>query len=154
MPIEEVSSNKKAYHEYFIEETFEAGIMLTGSEVKSLRLKRINLNDSYARVIGNEVFLINAHISPYARADGFTQAEPERTRKLLLHKREISRLIGKVREKGYTLIPTKVYFNSRGVAKVTLGLAKGKTLYDKRDTLRKRDAQKEVQRAFKTRKHS
>ncbi len=152
MPIEEVSSNKKAYFEYFIEETFEAGIVLTGSEVKSLRLKRINLNDSYARVIGDEVFLVNAHISPYAKADGFTQAEPERTRKLLLHKREVKRLIGKVREKGYTLIPTKIYFNDRGVAKVTLGLAKGKTMYDKRDTIRKRDAQKEVQRAFKAKK--
>ncbi len=152
MPIEAVSTNKKAYHEYFIEETFEAGIVLTGSEVKSLRLKRLNLNDSYARVIGNEVFLINAHVSPYAKADGFTNAEPERTRKLLLHKREITRLIGKVREKGYTLIPIKIYFNNRGIAKVTLGLAKGKTLYDKRETLRKRDAQKEVQRAFKTRK--
>jgi SsrA-binding protein len=108
--IKTVCQNKKAFHDYFIEETFEAGLVLVGSEVKSLRLGRANLNDSYARIKGTEVFLISTHISPYAQADSFAQIEPRRTRKLLLNKREIKRLIGKTREKGFTLIPTKIYF--------------------------------------------
>ncbi|MDP2690393.1 MAG: SsrA-binding protein SmpB [Deltaproteobacteria bacterium] len=151
MGISVVCQNKKAYHDYFIDETIEAGIMLTGTEVKSLRLGKANLKDSYARIKGEEIFLINTHISPYARADSFRQQDPERTRKLLLHKKEILRLIGKTREKGYTLIPTKIYFKG-GKAKVELGLAKGKTTYDKRETLKKKEAAREVQKEFKQRR--
>jgi len=145
--IKPVCRNKKAYHDYFIEETVEAGIVLNGTEVKSLRLGRANIKDSYARISNEEVFIVNAHISPYEQADSFNAQEPRRTRKLLLHKKEIQRLIGKTRVKGYTLIPTMIYFK-RGVAKVELGLARGKTLYDKRDTLKKREAEREIARAF------
>lgn len=151
MPIEPVCVNKKAYHDYFIEETVEAGISLTGTEVKSLRAGKANIRDSYARIMGEEAFLVNTHISAYSKADGFQEINPERTRKLLLHKKEIRRLIGKVRERGYTLIPTKLYFKE-GRAKVEIALAKGKTLYDKRETIKKKDVQKEISRAFKTRK--
>ncbi|MBI5344508.1 MAG: SsrA-binding protein SmpB [Deltaproteobacteria bacterium] len=131
-----ICQNRKAYHDYFIEETVEAG-----------------LKDSYARIMGEEAFLINAHISRYERADGFEKDGPERTRKLLLHKKEIIRLIGKTREKGYTLIPTKMYFKE-GRVKVELGLAKGKTFYDKRETIKKRDAEKEIAKAVKSRRTS
>ncbi len=151
MGISVVCNNKKAYHDYFIEETVEAGIMLTGPEVKSLRLGRANLKDSYARIKNGEVWLVNTHISPYARADSFNQPDPERTRKLLLHKKEIQRLIGKTREKGFTLVPTKIYFKG-GKAKVELGLAKGKTHYDKRATLKKKEADREIQKEFKSRR--
>lgn len=150
MPIELVCQNKKAYHDYFIEETLEAGIILAGTEVKSLRAGKANLKDSYARIKGEEIYLVNTHISAYTQADSFHQVEPERTRKLLLHKKEIKRLIGKTREKGFTLIPTKIYFKD-GRAKVELALAKGKTLYDKRDTIKKKDVQREMAKAFKGR---
>lgn len=150
MGIEIACQNKKAYHDYFIEETVEAGMVLVGTEVKSLRAGKANLKDSYARIKGSEIYLVNTHISPYARADSFNQPDPERTRKLLLHKKEIIRLIGKTKEKGYTLIPTKIYFKE-GKAKVELGLAKGKTTYDKRDTLKKKDVQKEMAQALKRR---
>lgn len=148
MAIKLVCKNKKAYHDYFIEETIEAGMVLTGAEVKSLRLGRINLKDSFARIRNGEVFLLNVHISPYAQADSFGQYDPERTRKLLLHKREIKRLIGKTRIKGYTLVPTKVYFKE-GKAKVELGLARGKAYYDKRETLRRKETEREISRAMK-----
>lgn len=151
MSNEPICQNRKAYHDYFIEETIEAGLILTGTEVKSLRLGRANLNDSYARIKGEEIFLINAHVSPYSQADGFDKPDPERTRKLLLHRKEILRLIGKTREKGFTLIPTKIYFKG-GRAKVELALARGKTLYDKRATLKKKEATRELSRAFKGRK--
>ncbi len=151
MSIKIVCQNRKAYHDYFIEETLEAGIVLLGSEVKSLRLGRANLKDSYARIMGGELFLVNAHISPYSKADGFSQHDPGRTRKLLLHKREIKRLMGKTQERGYTLIPTKIYFKD-GKAKVEIALAKGKTLYDKRETMKRRAAKREIERAFKSRK--
>lgn len=144
-----VAQNRKAFFEYFIIETIEAGLILTGHEVKSLRGGKANLQDSYAKIKGGEVFLINAHISAYERADGFTHADPERTRKLLLHKSEINRLIGKTREKGFTLIPTKIYFKD-GKAKVEIALAKGKTMHDKRDTIKKRDADRDLKAAFKT----
>lgn len=143
-----VCQNKKAFHDYFIEETFEAGMVLTGGEVKSLRAGKANLKDGYARIKGEEIYLLNVHISPYGQADATAQHEPERTRKLLLHKREIRKLIGKTRERGYTLIPTKIYF-SRGRAKVELGLAKGKTRYDKRETLRRKTTEREMSRAMK-----
>ncbi len=143
-----ICQNKKAFHDYFIEETFEAGLVLAGTEVKSLRLGKANLNDSYARIKGEEIFLVNTHISPYAQADSFAQLEPRRTRKLLLHKKEIAKLIGKTREKGYTLIPTKIYFKN-GKAKVAIGLAKGKRLYDKRETIKKKTIEREMAKAVK-----
>jgi len=151
LAIEIVTQNRKAFHDYFIEETFEAGVMLTGTEVKALRAGKANLKDSYARIRNNEIFLLNTHISPYTQADGFAQHEPERTRKLLLHKKEILKLLVKTREKGYTLIPTKIYFKD-GKAKVEIGLAKGKTSYDKRDTIKARDVKREIEKTVKQRK--
>lgn len=150
MAIEIVTQNRKAFHDYFIEETIEAGIVLTGTEVKSLRAGKANLKDSYARIKDGEIFLLNTHISPYAKADGFNQPSPERTRKLLLHKKEIVRLLGKTKEKGYTLIPTKIYFKD-GKAKVELGLAKGKTSYDKRETIKEKDVKREMAKTLKSR---
>lgn len=149
--IKVVCQNKKAYHDYFIDETIEAGIVLVGTEVKSLRLGMANLKDSYARVKEGELFLVNTHISPYKQADRFTQPEPDRTRKLLLHKQEISKLIGKTKEKGYTLVPTKIYFKN-GRAKVEIALAKGKKLFDKREAIKKKTVEREMERAVKGRK--
>ena len=148
MSIKIITKNKKAYHDYFIEETMEAGIALTGPEVKSIRAGKVNLKDGFARIKNEEVWLLNIHISPYAQADGFGEQDPERTRKLLLHKREIQRLIGKTREKGYTLVPTKLYFK-RGKVKVELGLAKGKARYDKRETIKRKETEREMLRAIK-----
>jgi SsrA-binding protein len=142
--------NRQARHNYFIDETYEAGLVLVGSEVKSLRDGKANLTDSYARVQKGEVFLVNTHISPYSGANQFNH-EPKRTRKLLLHAREIERLTGKTKERGLTLIPLKLYFKN-GRAKVELGLARGKKLYDKRETLRRRVAEREVERSMKLRK--
>ncbi|MFQ5684621.1 MAG: SsrA-binding protein SmpB [Candidatus Binatia bacterium] len=144
-----VCVNRKARHDYFIDETFEAGLILLGSEVKSLRDGRANLKDSHARIDRGEAFLVNTHISPYAAANQFNH-EPTRTRKLLLHKREIQRLTGKVKERGLTVIPLKLYFKE-GKAKVELGLARGKKLYDKREALRKKAARREVERSLKLR---
>jgi SsrA-binding protein len=141
--------NRRARHNYFIEETYEAGLVLQGSEVKSLREGKANLSDSYARIMRGECVLLNAHISPYTAANQFNH-EPTRTRKLLLHKQQILRLTGRVRERGLTLIPLKLYFKG-GRAKVELGVAKGKKLYDKRETLRKKAAQREVERSLKNR---
>lgn len=149
--IKVVCQNKKAYHDYFIDETIEAGIVLVGTEVKSLRLGMANLKDSYARVKEGELFLVNTHISPYKQADRFTQPEPDRTRKLLLHQQEISKLIGKTKEKGYTLVPTKIYFKN-GRAKVEIALAKGKKLFDKREAIKKKTVEREMERAVKGRK--
>ena len=144
-----VCVNRRARHNYFIDETYEAGLVLLGSEVKSLRDGKANLVDSYAQIRRGEAFLINAHISPYAGANQFNH-EPTRTRKLLLHAREIERLTGKTKERGLTLIPLKLYFKD-GRAKVELGLARGKKLYDKRDTLRRKVAEREVERSLKSR---
>src|ERR1041384_3347641 len=141
--------NRQARHNYFIDETYEAGLVLVGSEVKSLRDGKANLVDSYGQIRHGEAFLINAHISPYAGANQFNH-EPTRTRKLLLHAREIERLTGKTKERGLTLIPLKLYFKD-GRAKVELGLARGKKLYDKRDTLRRKVAEREVERSLKSR---
>lgn len=152
MPEEEeknVCVNRKARHDYSIEETYEAGLVLRGSEVKSLRDGKANLKDSYARILKGEAILLNAHISPYPAANQFNH-EPDRTRKLLLHKKEIRRLAGKVKERGLTLIPLRLYFKD-GKAKVELGLARGKKLYDKRETLRRKVAQREVERSLKSR---
>jgi SsrA-binding protein len=142
-----VSSNKKAFHDYFIEDTYEAGIELTGSEVKSVRLGNINLKDSYAVVKGGEVFLLNAHISPY-KMGSYYNPEPRRTRRLLLRKEEIAKLSGKVNEKGYTLIVTRVYFKG-SLAKAEIGLAKGKEGPDKRRVLREKEQKREAERAVK-----
>jgi len=150
LAIDIVTQNRKAFYDYFIEETFEAGIMLTGTEVKSLRAGKANLKDSYARIKDGEIFLLNTHISPYSQADGFKQHEPERTRKLLLHKKEIMKLLGKTREKGYTLVPTKIYFKD-GKAKVEIGLARGKTSYDKRDSIKARDVKREIAKTIRQR---
>ncbi len=144
-----VCVNRKARHDYFIEETYEAGLVLLGSEVKSLREGKANLKDSYARILKGEAFLLNAHVSPYPGANRFNH-EPTRTRKLLLHRREIQRLTGKVNERGLTLIPLRLYFKE-GKAKVELGLARGKKLYDKRETLRRKVARREVERSLKSR---
>ncbi len=142
-----VCVNRRARHDYFIEETYEAGLVLWGSEVKSLRDGKANLGDSYARILKGEAFLLNAHISPYSAAHQFNH-DPTRTRKLLLHKQEIRRLTGKVNVRGLTLVPLKLYFKN-GKAKVELGLARGKKLYDKRETLRRKVAQREVERSLK-----
>jgi SsrA-binding protein len=144
-----VTTNRKAYHDYFIEETFEAGIALQGTEVKSLRLGLANLTDSYAIVKNSEVFLFNANISPYPYGN-IMNHEPLRTRKLLLHREEIRKLIGKITQKGYTLIPLKIYF-VRGKAKVLIGLAKGKKAFDKRETIKEKESKREVERAVKER---
>lgn len=152
MPGQEEKSvcvNRKARHDYFIEESYEAGLVLKGSEVKSLRDGKANLKDSYARILKGEAFLLNAHISPYPAANQFNH-EPDRTRKLLLHKQELRRLTGKVKERGLTLIPLRLYFKD-GRAKVELGLARGKKLFDKRETLRRKVAQREVERSLKSR---
>jgi SsrA-binding protein len=139
--------NKKARHDYFIEETYEAGIALEGTEVKSLRMGKGNLKDSYVLIKDEEAFLHNTHISPYPYGHQFNH-EPERVRKLLLHKQEIRRLSGKTNERGYTLIPLKIYLKS-GKIKLAIGLAKGKTLYDKREDLKKRSADREMEKALK-----
>lgn len=145
-----VATNRKARHDYHIEESVEAGIVLSGTEVKSIRLGRLNLQDSFARVEGGEVFLYNMHVSPYSHGNRYNH-EPTRTRKLLLKKPEIRRLIGKVEQQGYTLVPLKVYFNERGRAKVQLALARGKRQWDKRREIAKRDAQREAAAAMKSR---
>lgn len=143
-----IATNKKAYHDFQIEEVIEAGIVLVGAEVKSLRAGRANLKDGYAVIKNNEIFLYNVHISPYAFT---TQDAPDalRVRKLLLNKREIKRLNNKVREKGFALLPLKAYLNKRGMVKVELGLGKGKKLYDKRHTLKKKESDREIERAIK-----
>jgi len=142
-----VATNRKAYHDFYIDETFEAGMVLVGTEVKSLRAHNVNLKDSYAGVRNNEVFLYNMHISPYEK--GTTAAhEPERVRKLLLHKIEIRRLIGKTKERGFTLVPLKIYFSGNR-AKVEIGLARGKLLHDKRKAIAEKEAKRDVQRAFR-----
>jgi len=143
-----ITKNRKAYFDYHIEETLEAGIVLTGNEIKSIRLGRVNLKDSFARIMNGEVFLLNMHISPYRMADGFSHEDPERRRKLLLHRREIKRLIGKTRVKGFTLVPTRLYFK-RGKVKVEIALARGKTLYDKRESIKRKESDREMERAMK-----
>ncbi|MDH7526509.1 MAG: SsrA-binding protein SmpB [Peptococcaceae bacterium] len=145
--IKVITENRKARHDYFIEETYEAGIALTGTEVKSLRAGRANLKDSYAGVENGEMFLFNMHISPYEQGNRFN-VDPVRARKLLLHRSEINRLFGKVKQQGLTLVPLKVYFK-RGRAKVELALAKGKKVYDKREAIAQKDARREVERAVR-----
>ena len=145
-----VASNKKAYFNYEIVESLEAGIALLGSEVKSVREGRVSLKESYAEIRNGEVFLLHANISQYEFANRFNH-EPLRDRKLLLHRREIKRLIGKIREKGFTLIPTKVMLNEKGKVKVELGLAKGKRTYEKKQTIKERDLDREMRAELKKR---
>jgi SsrA-binding protein len=145
-----VASNKKAYFNYEIVESMEAGIALLGSEVKSVREGRVSLKDSFAEVKNGEVFLLHMNISPYEQANIFNH-EPLREKKLLLHRQEIKRLIGKIREKGYTLIPTKVILNDRGKVKVEIALAKGKRTYEKRRAIKERDLEREVRAELKRR---
>ena len=147
MPEKLICQNKKAFFHYFIEETYQAGISLLGSEVKSLREGKVNLGDSYGDIKRGEIFLVDAHISPYSQANRLNH-DPLRTRKLLLHKREIKRLIGKVEQRGYTLIPVKLYFVD-GRVKVDLALAKGKKLFDKRETLKRKTMEREMERGRK-----
>ena len=142
-----MARNKKAFHDYFVDEEYEAGIELLGTEVKSIRAGRINLKDSYVSLKGGEAVLLGVHISPYEQGSMWNAA-PERPRRLLLHKREINRLIGLTQQQGYTLIPLKVYFKNQYV-KVSVGLCRGKKNYDKRDAMAKRDAQRRMDRALK-----
>jgi len=142
-----ICQNKKAWHNYSIEDKYEAGIALLGTEVKSLREGRANLGDSYGKIKNGEVFLVDAHISPYNFGNRFNH-DPLRTRKLLLRKKEIRRLIGKVQEKGFTLIPLRLYF-SNGRAKVELALGKGKRLFDKRETLKRKTMERDMERGRK-----
>jgi len=143
----DIAVNRRAFHDYFIDEKFEAGMALTGSEVKSMRGGRANLRDGFIRIDGSEAWLENVHISPYAQAN-LLNHDPLRPRKLLLHRKEISTLIGKVRQKRYTLIPLRMYF-SRNHAKVEIGLARGKRQYDKREAIAERDAKREIARAVR-----
>lgn len=145
--IKVVSDNRKARHDYFIEENYEAGLVLTGTEVKSLRLGHANLRDGYATVENGELFLYNVHISPFEQGNRFNH-EPLRKRKLLMHKQEIMRLVGRVREKGYTLVPLQLYFKG-GRAKIQIGLARGKKQYDKRQDIAEREAQRDMERVFR-----
>ena len=142
-----IANNKKAFHDYFIEEKFEAGISLAGTEVKSLRMGKCSIKEAFVKVEKGEVYIYNMNISPYEKGNIFNK-DPIRTRKLLLHKQEIRKLVGKQKEKGYTLIPLSVYFKG-SLVKVEIALAKGKKLYDKREDIAKKDARREAERDFK-----
>ena len=144
-----VATNRKAFHDYHIGETYEAGISLLGTEVKSLREGKANLKDSYAIVKNNELFLLNCHISPYSHGN-ILNHDPLRTRKLLLHRKEINKLYGHITQKGFTLVPLKIYFKN-GKAKVEIGLAKGKRQYEKRDAVKEKEAKREIERHLKRR---
>ena len=147
--VRSIARNRRARHDYHILETFEAGLVLTGTEVKSLRDGKANISDAYGIIRGGEAFLLNLHIAPY-ESRGYANHEPDRTRKLLLHRKEIRRLIGAVERQGLTLVPLELYFKN-GVAKVALALGKGKKLHDKRDAERERDAAREIARVARTR---
>ena len=142
-----VANNKKAYHDYFIEEKIECGIALHGTEVKSLRMGKCSIKETFIRIENAEVFVYGMHVSPYEKGNIFNK-DPLRVKKLLLHKQEINKLLGKIKEKGYTLVPLQVYFKD-GKAKVEIGLARGKKLYDKREDIAKKDARRETEREFK-----
>ena len=141
-----ISNNKKARHDYFFEETLECGVVLTGTEIKSVRSGGINLRDSYAKVDDGEVWVYNMHISPYEQGNRYN-TDPLRPKKLLLHKQEIRKLVGLTTQKGLTLVPVQVYLNNKGIVKLELAVARGKKLYDKRDDLAKRDAQRDMERS-------
>jgi SsrA-binding protein len=145
-----IASNKKAYHDYFVEETFETGIELTGTEVKSLRENRASLRESFATITGAEVWMHGVHIAPYSHGNR-QNVQPDRKRKLLLHKKEIRYLIGKTKERGYTLVPLSMYFSPANKVKVELGLARGKKMHDKRDAIAERDQKRDTERALRER---
>ncbi len=144
-----VANNKKAYHDYFIDESYEAGIALHGTEVKSLRMGKCSIKESFIRIENGEIFVYGMHVSPYEKGNIFNK-DPLRVKKLLMHKYEINKLAGKVKEKGYTLVPLQVYFKE-GKAKVEVGLARGKKLYDKREDIAKKDQKREMEKEFKVR---
>jgi SsrA-binding protein len=146
-----IASNKKAHSDYAVLETLECGIELKGSEVKSLRQGRMNLQDSFARIENNEVILYNTHISPYAQAS-YLNVEPKRPRRLLLRRNQIRKLTGQIAQRGFTLIPLKAYFNDRGFAKIELALCKGKKLYDRREAIKRRELDLEMRRAMKAKR--
>lgn len=150
-PVKLIASNRKAYHDYFVEDKYEAGIELCGTEVKSLRLGQVNLKDSWCDIQNGELFIKQMHISPYEKGNIFNR-DPIRPRKLLMHKREILKLYGTLKQEGLTLIPLSLYFKN-GRVKVELGLCKGKKLYDKRSDMAKRDAKRTIDRALKERMH-
>ncbi len=149
MNVKIVATNRKAYHNYYVGDTIEAGIALTGSEIKSIRLGRVSLGDAYVRPEGGELWLVNAHIARY-EASSYMGHEPTRPRKLLLHRKEINNLASKVAEKGLTLVATKIYLK-KGIAKVEIALAKGKKLYDKREAITRREVERELARTVKSR---
>ena len=142
-----VANNKKAYHEYFIDETYEAGVALHGTEVKSMRMGKCSIKESYIRIENGEMFVYGMHVSPYEKGNIFNK-DPLRVKKLLMHKYEINKLAGKVAKKGYTLVPLQVYFKN-GRVKTQIGLARGKKLYDKREAIAKKDQRREMERDFK-----
>ncbi|MCU0496698.1 MAG: SsrA-binding protein SmpB [Anaerolineae bacterium] len=145
-----VTRNRKASHDYHLMDTYEAGIVLTGTEIKSIRANQINIGEGFVQEQGGELWLMGVHITPYKQASRFDAVDPLRPRKLLLKKKEIARVISQLRERGYTVVPTMIYLE-RGLAKVEIALAKGKKLYDKREALSKRDSDREIQRALKDR---
>ena len=148
---EPIATNKKAFRDFFLTEKWECGIELKGGEVKSIRAGNVNFADSFARVDGDEAFLYNLHIAPYEQAS-YLNEDPDRVRKLLLHKKEIKKIMGKVTQGGWVLVPTKIYFNKRGIVKVEVAIGKGKKQYDKREAIKKRDIDRDINRAMKTRK--
>lgn len=143
-----IANNKKARHEYFIDEVYEAGLVLTGTEIKSIRNGKVSIKEAYAKIINGEVLILGMNISPYEQGNRFN-VDPLRPRKLLLHRREINKLIGKLKVGGVTLIPLRIYLNDRGKAKIEIAVARGKKLYDKRDSIAKRDTERKMQRAMK-----
>ena len=144
-----IANNKKAYHDFFIDEKYEAGIALHGTEVKSLRMGKCSIKEAFVRIEDGEVFVYGMHVSPYEKGNIFNK-DPLRVKKLLLHKYEINKLLGKIKEKGYTLVPLQVYFKD-GKVKVEIGLARGKKLYDKREAIAKKDQRREAEKEFKVR---
>lgn len=143
-----IANNKKARHEYFIDEVYEAGLVLTGTEIKSIRNGKVSIKEAYAKIIDGEVLVLGMNISPYEQGNRFN-VDPLRPRKLLMHRREINKLIGKIKVGGVTLIPLRIYLNDRGRAKMEIAVARGKKLYDKRDSIAKRDTERKMQRAMK-----
>lgn len=142
-----LAQNRKASHDYFIEETYEAGIVLKGTEIKSIRAGKVSITDAHVRIMDGEAFIINMHIAPYEQGNRFNH-DPTRTRKLLLHRKEIDKLFGQVQQKGYTIVPLKIYIKN-GYAKVLIGLGKGKKLYDKREDLKQKQMKRDIDRALK-----
>ena len=143
-----IANNKKARHEYFVDEVYEAGLVLTGTEIKSIRNGKVSIKEAYAKIVDGEVLILGMNISPYEQGNRFN-VDSLRPRKLLLHRREINKLIGKIKVGGVTLIPLRIYLNDRGKAKIEIAVARGKKLYDKRDSIAKRDTDRKMQRAMK-----